>query len=502
GGPELFERTLRRRRRIAVELEFRRDPVLASDEHGALQSGFDFALVAALGSGCDDGNALELRELLLDLGQILSHEDGIDLRALGVLVGEDDELVGARLGEAGADGAAGGLVALPVRDEPRSQCCEERQVAGEHAELAVDARSRHFVDARREGATARRDDLELDLVSHGRLVLAHELLALLLGLGDVADHVERLLGELVELALDDLFEAVDRLLEWDVLAVGASEPGGHEERLRQEALDLPRAGDHELVLFAQLVHAENGDDVLQVLVLLEDRLDLTGDVVVTLPHDGGVEQGRGRVERIDGRVDADLGQRAAEDRGRVEVGDRRGRRRIGEVVGGHVDGLDARDGALVRRRDALLERAHLGGERWLVTDRARDPAEEGRRLGAGLREAEDVVDEEEDVLLLLVAEVLGHGERAERDASSGAGRFVHLPVDEGGLADDRRAALELRLRHLDVEVVAFARALADAGEAAHAAVSLGDVVDELLNENRLADAGAAEKADFAALPVR
>src|ERR1700722_18723918 len=80
--------------------------------------------------------------------------------------------------------------------------------------------------------------------------LAGELLRLLLGLGDVADHVEGLLGEVVELALDDLLEAVDRLLEGDVLALGARERLGHEERLREEALHLAGAGDDELVVLA------------------------------------------------------------------------------------------------------------------------------------------------------------------------------------------------------------------------------------------------------------
>ena len=63
--------------------------------------------------------------------------------------------------------------------------------------------------------------------------------------------------------------------------------------------------------------------------------------------------------------------------------------------------------ALVGRGDALLERAHLGGQRGLVTDGARDAAEERGHFRAGLREAEDVVDEEEHVLALFVAEVLG-----------------------------------------------------------------------------------------------
>ncbi len=55
------------------------------------------------------------------------------------------------------------------------------------------------------------------------------------------------------------------------------------------------------------------------------------------------------------------------------------------------------------------------------------------------------------------------------------------------------------LGHFDPEVVAFAGAFADAAEDGVAAVVLGDVVDELHDDNGLADAGAAEEADLAAL---
>ena len=58
------------------------------------------------------------------------------------------------------------------------------------------------------------------------------------------------------------------------------------------------------------------------------------------------------------------------------------------------------------------------------------------------------------------------------------------------------------LDHLVIEVVALAGALADAGEHRVAAVRLGDVVDELHDQHGLADAGAAEQADLAALGVR
>ena len=52
-----------------------------------------------------------------------------------------------------------------------------------------------------------------------------------------------------------------------------------------------------------------------------------------------------------------------------------------------------------------------------------------------------------------------------------------------------------------VEVVALAGALADAGEDREAAVVHGDVVDELLDHDGLADARAAEEAGLAALRV-
>ena len=53
-----------------------------------------------------------------------------------------------------------------------------------------------------------------------------------------------------------------------------------------------------------------------------------------------------------------------------------------------------------------------------------------------------------------------------------------------------------------IEVVALAGALADAREHRKSAVLLRDVVDELEHVDRLADAGAAEQADLAALGER
>ena len=213
-----------------------------------------------------------------------------------------------------------------------------------------------------------------------------------------------------------------------------------------------------------------------------------------LAHDGGVKSRAGGRQRVNGRVDAQLRDGAGEDRGGVQVRERGGRCRVGQVVCGDVDGLDGRDGALLGGGDALLQLAHLGGQRGLVADGRRHAAEKCGDLGAGLREAEDVVDEQQHVLAL-VTEVLGRGQTGESHAHTGSGRLVHLSVDQAGLVDNAG------LGHLEEEVRALTGALADAREDGRAAMLLGEVVDELLDEDGLADAGAAEQAGLAAADV-
>ena len=106
-------------------------------------------------------------------------------------------------------------------------------------------------------------------------------------------------------------------------------------------------------------------------------------------------------------------------------------------------------------------------------------------------------------LPFVIAEVFGDRQRRQADAQARSGRLGHLSVDQ------RRARLrqilrvdDARLLHFEPEVVAFARALADTGEHRHTAVLHGDVVDQLHDDDGLADAGAAEEPDLAALQVR
>jgi hypothetical protein len=205
-------------------------------------------------------------------------------------------------------------------------------------------------------------------------------------------------------------------------------------------------------------------------------------------------------ERIDGGIYAELGDRTLQhDRG-VQVREGVRRRRVGKVVGRHVDGLEGGDGAFLRGRDPLLEQTHLVRQRRLITDGGGRASEQSGYFRTRLREAEDVIDEEQHVLVLLVAEIFRHRQGGKRDAHAGARRLVHLAVDERDLGFGEVLLIDnAGLGHFVVKVVALARALTHPGEHRVTAVGLRDVVDELHDHDRLADARTAEGADLAAL---
>src|SRR5438105_230770 len=87
----------------------------------------------------------------------------------------------------------------------------------------------------------------------------------------------------------------------------------------------------------------------------------------------------------------------------------------------------------------------------------------------------------------------------ERDAETRARRLVHLAVNKRDFGFAQIFLIDYaRLAHLRVEIVAFTGALADARENGEPAVAFRDVVDQLENDDGLANARAAECADFAA----
>lgn len=99
---------------------------------------------------------------------------------------------------------------------------------------------------------------------------------------------------------------------------------------------------------------QNGNDILQRLVVLEDLLDTSSNRVVLSTDDVGVHDTGGGIEGVDGRVDTQLGDGSRQDSGGVQVSKGGGWGRVSQVVSGHIDGLHGGDGALLGGGDAFL----------------------------------------------------------------------------------------------------------------------------------------------------
>lgn len=65
-----------------------------------------------------------------------------------------------------------------------------------------------------------------------------------------------------KLTTKDALEALDGFLEGHQLAQVASEDLGHLEWLRQETLDLTGTSHSEFILLRQLIHTQDGNDIL------------------------------------------------------------------------------------------------------------------------------------------------------------------------------------------------------------------------------------------------
>ena len=210
-------------------------------------------------------------------------------------------------------------------------------------------------------------------------------------------------------------------------------------------------------------------------------------------HRLGVEDPTEGVQCVNRREQPQFGDGATQRDGRPEVGEGGLDGRVGEVVGGHVDRLHRRDRAPMGRGDPLLEIPHLCRQGGLVSHRGGHPAQQRRDLTAGHHVAEHVVDEEQDIRPLLVAELLGHGQARQGDPESRSRGLVHLAEDQGGLVDHPR------FMHLPEERVAFPGTLPHPGEHRVARVLLGDVADEFHDDDGLAHPGASEEPDLRAL---
>jgi hypothetical protein len=144
---------------------------------------------------------------------------------------------------------------------------------------------------------------------------------------------------------------------------------------------------------------------------------------------------------------------------------------------------------------------HVDGESGLVTDGRRNATKKSRNLGTSLGEAENVVDEEKHILSFNISKIFGDRQTGKGDTGTSSGGLVHLTEDKGDLG----LALELNdggLLHFVVQIVTLTGTLTDTGEDGVTTVGLGDVVDELLDEDSLADTSATEQTNLTTTSVR
>lgn len=328
-----------------------------------------------------------------------------------------------------------------------------------------------------------------------------KLLSLGDGLLDTANHVEGSLGKGIVLTVKNLLERSDSVLEGNKSSLKTSENLSDGEGLRQESLDLSSSLDGQLVSLGQLIHTKNGNDILKRLVGLEGLLDVRGNIVVLLSDNIDIQKSRLGIKRVDSGVDTKLGNRSGQHSGGVKMGEGGSRGRIGQIIGRHVDGLDGSDGTLLGGGNSLLEGTHIGGQSGLVTDSGGNSTKQSGHLGTGLGESENVVNEEQHILTLLVSEVLGNGQTSKGDSGSGSGRLVHLSENESHLGLSLKVD-DTSLNHLSVKIVTLSGSLTDTGEDGETTMGLGNVVNQLLDEDGLSDTSTTEETNLTTSGVR
>lgn len=105
------------------------------------------------------------------------------------------------------------------------------------------------------------------------------------------------------------------------------------------------------------------------------------------------------------------------------------------------------------------------------------------------------------ILTLGITEVLGDSKTSQGDTSTSSWGLVHLTEDQSDLG----LAIQLNNRsllHFVVQIVTFTGTLADTSEDGVTTVSLGNVVDEFLNEDSLADTSTTEETNLSTTGVR
>ncbi len=168
------------------------------------------------------------------------------------------------------------------------------------------------------------------------------------------------------------------------------------------------------------------------------------------------------------------------------------RRRIGEIIRRHIHRLNRGDRAGVGVGDALLQSRQLRAHRGLITQARRHLSHQAGDFHAGLDETKNIINEQQDIAMFIVAEILGHRQRRVAHAEPAARRLVHLAENHHHVRQHTGGF------HLAVKFLAFATTFADAAKNTDALLMPDHVVDHFREQNRLAHACAAKKSRLAA----
>ena len=204
----------------------------------------------------------------------------------------------------------------------------------------------------------------------------------------------------------------------------------------KKSLNFTSPGNKQLIILRKLIHTEDGDDILQIFILLQGNLNTAGNQIMLLTDDIRIKNTGGGIQRINRRIDSELGNLPGKNNGSVKMGKGGCRSGVGQVVGRYVDALYSGNGTLGGRGNAFLQGTKVGGQGRLITNRRRNTTKKSGYLGTGLGKTEDVVNKEEHVLAFFITEILGSGQTGQGNTGTGTWRLGHLAVDQGGLGQN------------------------------------------------------------------
>src|SRR5215203_1060124 len=120
-----------------------------------------------------------------------------------------------------------------------------------------------------------------------------------------AAHIEEcLLSNVINFSVAHHPERLDGFAERHRRPGNVGELLSHVGVLAEELLDATCPVDDDLVFFGQLVDAQDGDDVLQLLVALQNLLDTNRHVVVLLADELRIEDSTTRGQRVHRWIEA------------------------------------------------------------------------------------------------------------------------------------------------------------------------------------------------------